>query len=227
MTPEVPHLRPVTGASAQEALAQPEHEAWDGVTRPARQHPGPRFLTDVIVELGLVPRERVDEAVEVARQTGATPERVLLDSGILSPDAHSRAVAERHGLDHLDLNVYAVDLSAAALLPAAAAKRYLAIPVAFSGERALTVAMADPANVLAIDDVALMTGYEVRPAVASTDDILGLVSRLTRLEDVVTSTEVEAEDEGAGPAEVVDLRETADDAPVIKLVNQIVAQAVE
>jgi type IV pilus assembly protein PilB len=100
------------------------------------------------------------------------------------------------------------------------------VPVAFAGDRGLVVAMADPSNVHAIDDVALMTGYDVRPAVASSDDIAGLISRLTRLDDVVASTEAdEAQDSGA--AEIVDLRETAEDAPVIKLVNQVIAQAVE
>jgi type IV pilus assembly protein PilB len=84
--------------------------------------------------------------------------------------------------------------------------------------------LADPANVLALDDIALMTGYEVRPVVASREDILGLVSRLTRLDDVVASTAIEAQDDAA---EIVDLRESADEAPVIKLVNQIIAQAAE
>src|SRR5262249_4865778 len=140
-------------------------------------------------------------------------------------DQLARAIAERNGLDHLDLSIYHVDMTAANLLSSAAAKRYEAVPVAFSGPRALVVAMADPTNVLAIDDIALMTGYDVRPAVASGDDIPALIARLTRLDDVVQSTVVEDEDEG--PAEVVDLRETADDAPIIKLVNGIVAQAVE
>jgi type IV pilus assembly protein PilB len=225
--PNVPHLRSVPGPSTEGALANAvEGEVWDGVTRPARRHVGQRFLTDVIVELGLVPADRVEQAVETARNTGTTPEQVLLESGALGADGLARAVAERHGLDHVDLTVFNIDLAAANLLPSSAAKRYDAVPIALDGDRALKVAMADPANVHAIDDIALVTGYEVRPVVASPDDIAGLLSRLTRLDDVVTATEVDAED-GEQPAEVVDLRETADDAPVIKLVNQIIAQAVE
>ena len=100
------------------------------------------------------------------------------------------------------------------------------MPVKFLGDDVLILAMADPANVLAIDDIALMTGYEVRPAVASREDILALISRLTRLDEVVRSASDE-EEEQSGPAEVVDLRESADDAPVIKLVNGVIAQAVE
>jgi type IV pilus assembly protein PilB len=225
--PNVPHLRSVPGPSTEGALANAvEGEVWDGVTRPARRHVGQRFLTDVIVELGLVPADRVEQAVETARNTSTTPEQVLLEGGALGADGLARAVAERHGLDHVDLTVFNIDLAAANLLPSSAAKRYDAVPIALDGDRALKVAMADPANVHAIDDIALVTGYEVRPVVASPDDIAGLLSRLTRLDDVVTATEVDAED-GEQPAEVVDLRETADDAPVIKLVNQIIAQAVE
>jgi type IV pilus assembly protein PilB len=225
-TPNVPHLRPVPGPSTEGALANAvETEAWDGITRPARRHVGQRFLTDVIVELGLVPADRVEQAVETARNSGTTPEAELLDSGALTTDGLSRAVAERYGLDHVDLNVFNVDLAAANLLPSSAAKRYDAIPIAFDGDRALKAAMADPSNVHAIDDIALVTGYEVRPVVASPDDISGLLSRLTRLDDVVTAAEAEPDEDQ--PAEVVDLRETADDAPVIKLVNQIIAQAVE
>jgi type IV pilus assembly protein PilB len=86
--------------------------------------------------------------------------------------------------------------------------------------------MADPANVLAVDDVAIITGYEVRVAVAPPEDIATLISRLDRLEDVVAEHEAEA-DEGDEGGEVVNLRSTADEAPAIKLVNQIIAQAVE
>src|SRR5690242_9257643 len=74
-----------------------------------------RFLTDVIVELGLVDRPRVEQAIEAARATGTTPEQVMLDQGTLSLENLARAIAERHGLDHLDLTVFHVDMSAANL----------------------------------------------------------------------------------------------------------------
>jgi type IV pilus assembly protein PilB len=226
MTDPSPYLRPVPAAETEGALARAEQPAdWDGITRATRRGGSSRFLTDVIQDMGFVSMEKVQAAIEAARQAGTTPEAVLLEQGALSQDHLSRAIAARHGLDHLDLTVFHVDMVAANLLTSAAAKRYDAVPVAFAGERALLVAMADPANVLAIDDVALMTGYEVRAAVASREDIGGLITRLTRLDDVVASTSFEDDEEGA--AEVVDLRESADDAPVIKLVNQIVAQAVE
>src|SRR6476659_1479406 len=228
MNPDHPHLRPVPPATAAgEALAVDRSAAdgWNGITAPRARPGGPRFLTDVIVELGLAPRERVEEAIESARAAGSTPEDVLVQAGVLTQDALARAVAERNGLDHLDLTILHVDMGAANLISSAAAKRYEAVPVQFIGDRGLLVAMADPANVLAVDDIALMTGYEVRPAVASREDITALVARLTRLDDVVQSASFEEEEESG--AEVVELLDSAEDAPIVKLVNGIVAQAVE
>ncbi len=202
-----------------------QEEGPPGVTKP-RQPGGPaRFLTDVIVDLGLVERERVKSAIEEARRAGKLPEDLLIEDGALTPDGLARAVAERHGLDHLDLGRFQPDMTAANLISIPAAKRYEAVPVAFIDERTLLVAMADPANVLAVDDIALLTGKEIRPAVTSREDINGLISRLTRMDRVVA--EELADEAETGPAEVVDLRESADDAPVIRLVNQIIAQAVE
>jgi type IV pilus assembly protein PilB len=223
MREDTPHLRPV--GDADSLAREPKPEQWDGITHPSRRGGPPRFLTDVIADLGLVPRERVDEAIEAARVKGNTPERVLIESGALTEEKLAQATAERHGLDLLDLNVFSVDVGAASLISNAAARRYEAIPVAFVDDRTLTVAMADPANVLAIDDIAIMTGYEVRPAVASREDITALVTRFGRLDDVVADTLEESDEEMS--AEIVDLRESADDAPVIKLVNQVIASARE
>ena len=122
---------------------------------------------------------------------------MLLEHGALTPDGLARAVAERHGLDHLDLAIFQPDMAAANLISIPAAKRYEAVPVAFIDDRTLLVAMADPANVLAVDDIALLTGKEIRPAVTSREDIHGLISRLTRLDDVVTDATSSTSDEDA------------------------------
>jgi type IV pilus assembly protein PilB len=215
------HLQPLDTASSPASQ-------WDGITPPQRRGGAPRALLDVVVDLGFVERIRVEQAGIEGRQRGMAAEKILVEGGHITPDQLARAVAERHGLDHLDLSSFPVDMAAANLLGTTAAKRYEAVPVAYVDERTVLVAMADPANVLAIDDIAIMTGLEVRAAVASSEDIATLISRITRLDDVVASTSFETEDdEQSGPADVVDLRESADDAPVIKLVNQIVAQAVE
>jgi type IV pilus assembly protein PilB len=220
--PEV--IREETGEGASpDAPAAQEAPTRQGITSPSRRGSSSRFLTDVIVDMGLVARERVDDAIATSRSSGTTPERVLVEESVLNYDGLARALAERYGLDHLDLGVFQVDMGAANLVTTAAAKRYQAVPVAFVDKRTLLVAMTDPSNVLAVDDIAIMTGYEVRVAVAAPEDIAALISRLDRLDDVVAGQEL-VEDE---QAEVVELHETDDDAPVIKLVNQIVAQAVE
>jgi type IV pilus assembly protein PilB len=194
--------------------------------RPPTQRGGgrQRFLTEVIIELGLATREQVDAAVEVARVKGQTPEEILLSQGSVSPDGLAQALAERYGLDYVDLSTFTIDMAAANLVSSQVAKRYDALPIAFLDDRTLMVAMSDPANVLAIDDIAILTGFEVRAAVATSYDLATAISRLTRLGDSVATT---IEEDDSGPGDVLELHESADDAPVVKLVHQLVAQAVE
>jgi type IV pilus assembly protein PilB len=106
-----------------------------------------------------------------------------------------------------------------------AARRYRAVPVGYVDQETLLLAMADPANVLAVDDIQMMTGLTCHVAVAADDDIEALIGRLNRLEHAVSEA-VEQEEEAEGEAEVTDLRESAEDAPVIKLVYSILGQAV-
>ncbi|HEU4656144.1 MAG TPA: ATPase, T2SS/T4P/T4SS family [Capillimicrobium sp.] len=209
-------LRPV-GSEAEAARG-------DGVTPPSVRGGSRRFLTDVIVDLGLVPRERVEEAVQAARGAGRPPEQLLLEQGALTADQLARAVAERFGLDHLDLSVFEVDMTAANAISLAAAKRYSMVPVRQLDERTLLVAMEDPSNVVAIDDLALRTGLTIKPAVASREDIAAVIARLNRLDTAIADA---VEDEAVQEADVTELHAEASDTPVVKLVNSIIAQAVE
>jgi len=195
-----------------------------GITPPRRRGGAARFITDVIVELGFVPKEKVDAAVEQGRAVHQSPEQVLLESGVLGADQLARATAERFGLDHVDLTVYKPDIAAVNLLGASSAKRYNAIPIGFHNSGNLLVAMADPSNVLALDDLKLMTGYEIRPVVASADDIGTLIAKMNRLDDAVADA---VDDDEEDEELAADIRESAADAPTIKLVNSIIAQAVE
>jgi type IV pilus assembly protein PilB len=224
-----PHLQPVgqsVGPPAAASAAAEHPPDWDGVTAPSRRGGSTRFLTDVLIELGYCDRQRVDNAVTEARASGVPPENVLVEQRSITQEQLSRAIAERYGLDHLDLGVFKVDMAAVNLLTASAAKRYNAVPIAYADEQTLVLAMSDPANVLAADDISLMTHLEVKPAVASAEDIQNLISRMNRFEDAVQEAVEEGEEE-AGALEVVDLRESADDAPVIKLVHSIIAEAAE
>src|SRR4051795_13713072 len=160
------------------AEASPSQVRRMGVTPPSRRGGSGRRLDDVVVDLGFVDASEMEAAVAEAQRSGSAPEHVLVQSGRISEEQLSRAVAERFGLDHLNLSEYRFDPNAAKLVTPAAVKRYQAIPVSFVNDRTLLVAMADPANVLAVDDIAVMTGYEVRPAVAAAPDIERALDRL-------------------------------------------------
>jgi type IV pilus assembly protein PilB len=196
-----------------------------GVTPPRSRAVKSRYVTDVLTELDFVAAERVKRAIEEARIAGTSPERLLLQEHVITPDQLSRAVAERYGLDHLDLGSFPIDMAAANLVTPAVAKRYGAVPVGFLNDRTLLVALADPSNVMAADDIRLATGFSTRLAVASSDDITALISRLNRFESAVAAAFEDGEESTA--LEVIDLRESADDAPVIKLVHSLIADATE
>jgi type IV pilus assembly protein PilB len=223
--PEVPAGPAVSGSEALEPA--PAEDGTPGLTPPrTRTHSG-RFITDVVVELGYLTRERIEQAIGEARVAGRSPEALMVDHGVLSADQLSRAVAERYGLDHVDLNVFHIDMGAANLVSVQTARRFHAVPVGYVDPETLLVAMADPANVLAVDDLQMMTGLNCRVAVAAEVDIEGLISRLNSLESAVSEAVSEDEEEaGLSSADVTELRESADDAPVIKLVYSILGQAV-
>jgi type IV pilus assembly protein PilB len=222
------HLRPVPSpgeATARNLDDGHEDAAGGGITAPMHRGHSGMFVTDVIVELGYATRERVDEVVNEARVAGRSPEALLREHHVIDADQLSRAIAERYGLDHIDLSVHKVDMGASNLLSVTAARRYKAIPIGYVNQETLLLAMADPANVLAVDDIQMMTGLSCRVAVAAEDDIDALIGRMNTLESAVSEAVDEEEDLG-GQAEITELRESADDAPVIKLVYSVLAQAV-
>jgi type IV pilus assembly protein PilB len=202
---------PVVGAAP--AAARPSGIGGGGI----------RFVTDIIVERGFASRERVEEAVLAARSARVTPEQLLVDEGAITPEQRGRAVAERLGLEFLDLSAYRVDMGAVGLLPADVARRNELVPIARDDERTLVVAMADPANVVAIDDVEIQTGMNVRTAVATREDILAVIAQMNRLDSAVTEVVAEAQ---AEPVELTDLQEAATETPIVKLVNSLLSQAV-
>jgi type IV pilus assembly protein PilB len=213
-----------------------------GITSPSRRGGSGRLLTDVLVDLEFVDRAVADAAIDKAHSAASVAERVLLTQGAITEDQLGRAVAERFGLDHVALRNYKVDPDAAKLVTPAAVKRYQAVPVSFVSARTLLVAMADPANVLAVDDIAVMTGYEVRPAVASGKDIEWLLERLEDPDYAAALLELDEDDDdaseagsngaGAEPSNVVedapiDFGSAGEEASVIQLVHRIITEAVE
>ncbi len=210
--------------ASSQAAGKPRVDA-TGLTPPTRRTGPSRFIADVIVALGYVDRQQADAAVAESRKQGKRTGQLLIESGALSREQLAHALGERFGLDYVDLGVFQPDLAAVNLISPQAAKRFDAVPIGFDESGTLIVAMADPSNVLALDDLKLMTGHEVRPAVASSEDIGGLIARMSRLDEAVASAMEGEDDEDLAP--VTEIRESAEDAPVIKLVNSIIGQAVE
>jgi type IV pilus assembly protein PilB len=223
------HLRPVpdSGDSTAPAL-DPTAAGTPGLTPPRARGRSSGFVTDVLVDLGYVPEDVARQAIEAARTAARPPERLMIEQGAITADQLSRAVAERYGLDHIDLSAYQVDMAAANLISVNTARRYRALPVGFVDKETLLVAMADPTNVLAVDDIQIATALDCRVAVAAEEDIEALVGRLNTLQSAVSEavTEGEAEAEEGELAEVADMEVSAEDAPVVKLVYSILGQAV-
>ncbi len=222
------HLRPVPDSGGSAAPALPVDAGTPGLTPPHHRGHSHGFVTDVLVELGFASKEMVEAVIEAARGAGKPPERLLLEQGAINSDQLSRAVAERYGLDHVDLSLYQVDLAAAALFPVAMARRYKAVPVGYLDAGTLLVAAVDPANVLAVDDIQIATGLDCSIAVAAEDDVEALLARLGTLQSAAAEAIIEDEpfDDGDPGGEVAEMQVGAEDAPVIKLVYSILAQAV-
>lgn len=149
-----------------------------GITPPSNPNRHGAFLTDVIVELGFAGRAEVDAAVDAARRLAKTPEGYLLETGAIDERQFSIALAERNGLDHVDLDQFQMDMDAAGLIDKPIAARYSAVPIAFTADGALLVAIEDPCDVLGVSDIEVMTRNDVRPVIAMGSQIQALVERL-------------------------------------------------
>jgi len=193
-----------------------------GLTPPTKRTGLKRRIGDVIVQLGFAERELVERVVENGRRDGMPLGQALIEAGVVTTAQLAQALAERNALDYVDLNVFDVDKGAAAMIDSVKARRYRTIPIAILAERTLLVATADPANLLALDDITMATGYEVRRAVAAPEHIDALIEQLGTLSGSVT----EVEEDEAYEAEVIELRDSADEAPIVKLVHAVIADAV-
>jgi type IV pilus assembly protein PilB len=212
-----------TGGLDSGGLGAGPQGAGAGLGAPMRPVRPGRLIGEVVVDLGFAEREVVEEAVNVARSQRKPTGQVLVEQGILRQDQLARVVAERFGLDYVDLSTHELDMGAVNLLSAEAIKRYQAVPVGFMDDGALLLAMADPTNILTIDDIAMITNRRVRPAAASAEDVKLLATRLGQMQ---VSIEDLVEDEQDTTAETM-AEEADQDAPVIKLVHSIMAQAVQ
>jgi type IV pilus assembly protein PilB len=189
-----------------------------------RARPG-RLLGDVLVELGFCDRETIEEVVREARAASRPMGQLLVERDLVTTDQIARAVAERFGLQHATLESLRPDIAAMQLVPEAAVRRLEAVPVGFRGQDTILVAMVNPTNVLALDDLTMLTDLRVEPIVVSPEDLDVLLLRLSRLEQEFGDADEQESEQPPAPDTVQ--QESADDGPTVKLVRSLVSQAIE
>jgi len=199
-----------------------------GLISPLSSGRSTRLIGQVVVELGFAKEEAVERAVMHARESGRLTGRVLIEDGVLTPQQLARVLAERFGIERIDLTIFRIDTDLARLVEPGFVRRYDAIPVGQDAEGQLLLAMADPANMLAIDDVTMITGMAVRPVVAAYDDIHRLSLKLGNDFPDLGTDEEESSGEvdlSVPDSDVTDLG-ADDQAPIIKLVNSVLKRAI-
>ncbi|HET7481466.1 MAG TPA: type II secretion system ATPase GspE [Actinomycetota bacterium] len=193
----------------------------NGQSRPGGQ------LGELLLSRGLITGEQLDMARHQASQRGRSLGRIVIEMGFVSEAGLVAILAEQLGLDYVDLTEYSVDASAVAMVPEVIARRYNCIPIAFDDDGRLLLAMADPANVVAVDDIRAMAKRDVRTVVSTKADVVACINRHYRLDRTAeTLAEEAAEAVTAEDTSLDDLESTAEDAPIIKLVNLLITQAV-
>ncbi len=151
----------------------PVAEVAPGLVSP---RPGPKHLLwEVLVELGFVDEHRVLEAEAVARASRQDLAAVLLERGLVSSEQLARAVAQREGVLFADLETYAVDERAASLITPAVAERYGAIPIGFGPGGEVLLALANPRERHAVNDISMMVDPSVTRVVATQESIDALI----------------------------------------------------
>ncbi len=150
-----------------------------GVTPPPTDGSSYRFLSDVIIARGLVEPAAMKAALQ-ASLAGRSLTEILVDNGELSEDDLARTLAEHHRLDFIDLDVFAVDPRATALVEPDIARRFGAVPIALLASGAVVVALYDPNGSTAVLEFAGLTDRVIQPAVASRKQIEALIATLRR-----------------------------------------------
>ncbi|MGD9796700.1 MAG: GspE/PulE family protein [Acidimicrobiia bacterium] len=183
-------------------------------------------LGRLLVERGLCTDEQVDAAIVEQARTGRPIGRTLVEQGVITESELVATLAAQVGLRFVDLDDHQIDPTASGAINDTLARRYQALPIAWEGN-ALIVAMADPSNVLAMDDIRSVTGVEVRPVVATRAAIDAAINRVKRLDaDVEDATSI-ALDTVDDDEDLASIREVTEDAPIVKLANLLIRQAVQ
>ncbi|MCZ7536364.1 MAG: ATPase, T2SS/T4P/T4SS family [Acidimicrobiia bacterium] len=179
-----------------------------------------------MLEEGLLTEVQLDAALAEQARTGRSLGRILIETVGISESDLVRALARQVGLDFVDLGEQTIDPSAVSLVTESIARRYQAIPIGRDEDGSLVVAMADPSNVFALDDIRAVTGHEARTVVATAAQISETIDRYFRLETEVDTVAQAAADEAEVTEDLSGVREIVEDAPIVKFVNLLITQAV-
>ena len=219
MPHESPELRPLR------AVEEREETAAAPVQGAGIHNESAELVADLIEATGLVPHDRLALVRGAARQ-GATIAEALVSEGLASSEGVARMLAARHRLPLVDLRLTGVSAEASTHMPVRTLRRAVALPYRLEGDT-LHVALADPQNVQAIDELRLATRYQLSLGVAARDEITAELDRLDRVSDAVIET---LDDEEDGPDDAVaDLEEEdgVSDGPIVRIVNSIMLEAAE
>jgi type IV pilus assembly protein PilB len=185
-----------------------------------------RHLADILRETGLVTDAQLADAQLEHQRLGRSLGRVLVDSRVLDESQLVTALAMQLGLPFADLRETTLDPAAAKLVPTTVCRRHLVLPIGFDDGR-LVLAMADPANVFALDDVRSISGLEPRPVVVTREDLLAAIDRSTRGEVQLENVRSAQSSQDRAPADdLARMTSVVEDAPIVKYVNLLISQAI-
>jgi type IV pilus assembly protein PilB len=174
---------------------------------------------------GLLTEAQLDAALSEQARSGKQLGRILIESGTISETDLVRTLAKQVGLEYFDLADATIDPSAVSLVSEAMARRYQAIAVGWD-EGKLVVAMADPSNVFALDDIRAITGREVKTVVSTPSELSATIDRYFRLDTEVDTVAQAAANEFSESEDLSRVSEVVEEAPIVKFVNLLITQAV-
>jgi type IV pilus assembly protein PilB len=197
-------------------------------------------LGEILVKESLITQDQLQKALEFQRANGGKLGSCLTKMGYITDDDITGVLSRQYGVPSINLRFYEIDPIIIKLIPQDTAQRYQVIPLSRVGS-VLTIAMTDPTNVFAMDDIKFMTGFNVEPVVASESAIGDAISRFyggnsggTNQEEISNLMKDLAEDDqelelAAEEAELdaASLERAAEEAPIIKLVNLILTDSVK
>lgn len=199
-------------------------DALDGFVR--TQRASKLRLGDILKDMGLATDKQIAKALAKQKETRQRIGQILIEDGSISQLDLTKALASKFGVAFLDLSDTTLEPAAAGTIDEKLARRYGAAPIRYVDENTLLVAMVDPQNLLALQDLEIITGYGIQAAIASEEDVYGAISKIYRDRPEVDLDEADLADMDDG-ADVADIRDATDEAPIVKLVNSIIAQAAD